>query len=209
MSSSRFVNLISSSSLRCQSNIIRGIPRKQSYAFARGFRKSAINRRTVQQSQSKPPTNDAETLKALDALQALAHKTNIDVWSQPVETLGEIRIEHPASLLSNEHRRLDYTKLVLEASSSIYHRPLQINSTVSVELGAKCSKVFPSPITDDSLNSAVQSMYLIAKENAFPGIQVKSGWSPQIFRARSGPWLAGLRSEAKEVYTSVNEAVAT
>lgn len=51
-------------------------------------------------------------------------------------------------------------------------------------------------------------MFLLAKENAFPGVQVKSRWSPKIFSVRKGVWLEGLRQEALASYAAVNEAVA-
>ncbi|KAI0346437.1 hypothetical protein BDW22DRAFT_1461811 [Trametopsis cervina] len=53
-----------------------------------------------------------------------------------------------------------------------------------------------------------QNMFRIASENAFPGIEIKSAWSLQIFKIRSGRWVAGLRKSALESYKNVNAAVA-
>ena len=89
MSSSRLATQVFSSSLRCRAGNFQGTAGSLTWAFARGFQQSAVSRKTVQKLQQKPPANDDETLKAMDTLQALAHKTNMDVWSQPIETLGK------------------------------------------------------------------------------------------------------------------------
>lgn len=89
MSSSRLATQVFSSSLRCRAGNFQGTAGSLPWAFARGFQQSAVSRKTVQKLQQKPPANDDETLKAMDTLQALAHKTNMDVWSQPIETLGK------------------------------------------------------------------------------------------------------------------------
>jgi len=52
------------------------------------------------------------------------------------------------------------------------------------------------------------SMFRMAKDNAIPGTKVKSRWSLEIFKTQSTPWLACLRQEVLEVYTSTNAAVA-
>ncbi|KAI0087376.1 hypothetical protein BDY19DRAFT_955414 [Irpex rosettiformis] len=174
MSSLRFASLVLSSSSRCRASTLRDTVRPSLYALARDFQHSAVNHRTVSKVQTKPPTNDEETLKALDALQALAHKTNIDVWNQPIDTLDLI--------IPSWHSKRSQASIV-----------------------DHCKAFFQSQL--NWMRNA-QSMFLIAKENAFPGIQVKSRWSPQIFRAKKGPWMDGIGREASEAYTVVNKAVA-
>ncbi|KAF7789673.1 hypothetical protein EIP86_000619 [Pleurotus ostreatoroseus] len=54
----------------------------------------------------------------------------------------------------------------------------------------------------------VQSMWLLASENSFPGINVKYRISLQIFKLQSSHWLAPFRNIALQTYKDVNTALA-
>lgn len=93
MSSSRFANLFVTPSLRWRASTFNGLvlAAPAARAVARGFHHSAINAASAKAAVKRTPEERSEeqVAKDLEGLAAMAHYTRVDVWNQPVQTLGK------------------------------------------------------------------------------------------------------------------------
>jgi hypothetical protein len=92
MSSSRFANLlVLSSSLRCRGSVLQSFTQPGIYSttLTRGFRQNAVNQYKIVQQAPEPPKSDEEAIKTMEALEVVARRTGVDVWTQPIQLLGE------------------------------------------------------------------------------------------------------------------------